>query len=773
LLAYIFRKKRLRSGQLPIILRALARRDVIGLLPTGAGKSISFLLPAFLTSGVTLVVEPIKALMDDQVDNLENFHIDKAISIHSGFDREERNEKLELLAKGETRIAYIAPERFQIKEFRQRLVQLAAQIPISFVVIDEAHCVSEWGHDFRTSYLDVGQVARDLSLHKGKPPPVLGLTGTASQIVLEDLIRELALDETLSADSIIVPTTFDRRELRYHIVDCPSEQKARYLVPALQQCAQRMGWEIDELVGKGSSGIVFCRHVNGLYGVFDVKNFVQSTLGERGLQGVDLYSGAKPRELNVPDEEWEPYKRGVHRRFKEGKLSMVVATQAFGMGIDKENVRFTVHYGIPNSLEALYQEAGRAGRDQKAAVCGIIFSEDDPETVDSLLAPVEWLDPTAQQSQGRNSKRKTAGDAERVLFFLEESFRSPSREVEHVETAFHKIQSSGLRSGEELAITWGSVSCDFSDQQTAEKAVYRLKILGIVQDYTVNFAGDALEVVIGTSNPEQVRERLNQYVRRYRGGNYSAHLRVSASRQFESPVHGNIYALIWFVYDEIERKRREAIKNINDAMRDAVRSSNPGETLRKDLLAYLEKSESSEAIQSLVHNVDARELPKWIALVLRVKTVAEARQLIGAVRRTAESFPGHPGLLVIQALATLYMDETRVSDAVRNLASAVTNLLQGYDADPAVVRQYSSEVAMAVHRLAPTAVDKLAIELAGYPNFEVFARGFYRIVGTPEARRLCALPMLRHILDSAEGFQRSHIDGEVNHVRWLEEVGRL
>jgi ATP-dependent DNA helicase RecQ len=221
-LSYIFRKEAFREGQWEAIERALQGKDSVVLLPTGAGKSIAFQLAAILLPGRCVVVDPLLALIDDQIDNLARAGINRCVGITRQIQSPaERQRVMEVFANGHYIYCYVTPERFQIDDFRRSLRTITATIPISLVAIDEAHCVSEWGHDFRTAYLNLGRIARDHCASDGLIPPIMALTGTASKIVLKDVQRELGIPEF---EAVITPKTFDRPELSFTILKALSSE---------------------------------------------------------------------------------------------------------------------------------------------------------------------------------------------------------------------------------------------------------------------------------------------------------------------------------------------------------------------------------------------------------------------------------------------------------------------------------------------------------------------------------------------------------------------
>lgn len=321
-----------RHGQREVIEATLAGRDVLGVMPTGQGKSLCFQFPATLSSGLTVVVSPLIALMKDQVDALRARGV-AAGAIHSGLGPAERDRLLQDMKLGRLRLLYLAPERLQHTWFIQHLRRAG----VCQLVVDEAHCISHWGHDFRPDYLRLGELRAQLDL-----PPCLALTATATPRVRQDIIEKLQL-----RDPLTVITGFRRPTLRFSVQVCAGkDDKRRGLERALGQ------------VHDGSV-IVYCATRR------QVEEVATTLRGSH--EAVGYYHAGLEDEL----------RRKIHDDFRSGSLRILVATNAFGMGIDKPDIRLVVHYDVPGSLEAYYQEAGRAGRDGKPAACLLLFHHSD------------------------------------------------------------------------------------------------------------------------------------------------------------------------------------------------------------------------------------------------------------------------------------------------------------------------------------------------------------------------------------------------------------
>lgn len=387
----IFRKVDFREKQTEIIMRALKGESVIALLPTGAGKSITYQLSTLLQNGMAVVVAPIKSLMKDQDDSLKAIGISASTFINSMIAPEERRRNTALLKKGCFKFVFVSPERFIIPEFRNALndIRSEGRVQFAYAVVDEAHCVSEWGHEFRTAYLRLGANMRKYCCTRWKKLPLLALTGTASFEVLEDVKRELDLGQ--ERDITVQPKSMQRANLHYRVVtpvhvglSLNSEErdfrnaigaiKQRFLPTVLGDIMHTLhdASVIEFVERKRGSGLIFCPHKTGSHGVIDVVDEVLKREYERVVATFDYYHGASGESEHRDQEETRLVQ--VQDKFKQDDLRILACTKAFGMGIDKGDIRFTLHFNIPQSLEAFYQEAGRAGRDGKDAQCWVMYS---------------------------------------------------------------------------------------------------------------------------------------------------------------------------------------------------------------------------------------------------------------------------------------------------------------------------------------------------------------------------------------------------------------
>ncbi|MFZ2478570.1 MAG: RecQ family ATP-dependent DNA helicase, partial [Bifidobacterium adolescentis] len=348
-----------RPGQSGIVSAILTGHDVLGVMPTGAGKSICYQIPAAILPGVAIVISPLISLMRDQVDALNDVGLPAAF-INTTQTPDEQDLVFAQALSGQIKLLYVAPERLETERFRN----FAVRVPISLVAVDEAHCVSQWGQDFRSSYLGIGEFIAGLPTR----PTVAAFTATATERVRRDIVSILGLH----TPSITV-TGFDRPNLYFDVISMPRKDKASWV-------ASYIASHPDE------SGIVYCATRKETEALAAALNHTVPALrGAAGGSAADSVMRDGPVAVAYHGGMPANVRNQAQRDFVTDAVPVVVATNAFGMGIDKSNVRYVIHHNMPESIEAYYQEAGRAGRDGEPSRCTLLWNESDIVTRRRLL----------------------------------------------------------------------------------------------------------------------------------------------------------------------------------------------------------------------------------------------------------------------------------------------------------------------------------------------------------------------------------------------------
>jgi len=654
LLYYIFRKDSFMDGQWDAIQRSIDGMDSIVLLPTGGGKSIAFQLASLLRPGPCIVIDPLIALINDQIDNLRSMGIDRVIGITSQLSQEEKIDALKAFSRGHYLFCYVAPERLQMEDFREALRAVTTISPISVIAIDEAHCVSEWGHDFRTSYLNVARNARKFCEHKGRVPPLLGLTGTASRSVLKDLQRELDIEDF---DAVITPKSFDRPELGFQVVHCSSSEKNARLKGFLGSLPELFGVSHNTFFQpRGSdsmAGLIFFPHVNGEFGVSTGYQELRQIVSDSGL-----YSGSAPK--GIDKDQWNDLKSAFAERFKHDELTLLICTNAYGMGIDKPNIRYTVHTNLPRSIEAFYQEAGRAGRDRKNSVCLLIVSNDNPARTNKLLDPTTPLSEIA-----RITKEVGWGESDdivRMMFFHVNAFKGAQEEVQSVRNLIRELGDLRQMRSETISYTRDT-------RQEREKAVHRLVILSVIDDYTTDYSHEEIKVRLSGADKETILEGYIKYVSAYNrrlAANLEDLAREKLHLEYSDFLDFILQQLINFLYNTVELGRRRSLAE----MLQASSSGNSGEDIRQHILNYLELGEYSDLLEKAMDRAD--DLPLVIEeIIADIATPNDAAEIRGQTARLLESYPDNPALLFVRSLSEILCRDCDEQIALDNLNAGI------------------------------------------------------------------------------------------------------
>ena len=573
-LRYLFGYERFRPGQAGVIRKALARNATLGILPTGSGKSLCYQMACLLQPCVSFVVCPIISLIQDQELNARQAGLCRVGRIDSQMESSQKNEILERFGKGFYQFIWISPERFQMKDFREQLCGVGV---FGYSVIDEVHCLSEWGHDFRVSYLKLYD-----TMQMCCPGAVtLALTATASKNVLEDLLSELHITRA----NVQTSPSLDRPELTYHIIKTSEPERADTLWRVLDEVndvfREREGVSsIFEANGDDSiCGIIFCNTKGGLRQSACCHGVV-SLLKEKDVKADEYHSGREGERSRIQQE------------FLDNKFTVMAATKAFGMGVNKKNVRYTIHDGLPWSIEAFYQEAGRAGRDEtrNESECYIVFSdESDPALVKKVFARDTTID------EIREAQSHLDGDLETLLYLWCGNHEDISIERRVVLEVFKELMHRRDRNG--MAVVEGDLVDTIMRRDGeifkavnartrrrgmvkvhigTQDALYKLALLGIVKDWTVDYRGRGYcEVVVGeidSSSEGYVKQSLEEYIGRHdplfsfdsKLPQHQHYVEMYESAPAGNKLVGLIDVLLQWTNDHIVFNRRQAVKNMLD-----------------------------------------------------------------------------------------------------------------------------------------------------------------------------------------------------------------
>lgn len=682
----IFRKEDFRPGQLPILNRALQLKSVIGLLPTGGGKSLTYQLAAMLQPAVTLVVDPLKGLMKDQYDGLLNTGIDCISYINSDITKnfkEGRRRELALTGS-QVQIMFLSPERLSIHRFRNVLRSMRESgVYFAYGVIDEVHCVSEWGHDFRLAYLHLGRNLFNYVLPKkveGKDNHIslFGLTATASFDVLADVQRELSGTNafSLEEDATVRYENTNRLELQYNVVevdakdiqkskevDCLKENTLLEVIDdATRKIVEIQNEDAVETIKKrfierenlmdsdkvshiyhtdlsvdvesdwynrtytDTAGIVFCLRANREYkaNVYNSVPTVETTLRNHGVRSISTYKGGVDT--------------ACQDSFLKGGTNIMVATKAFGMGIDKSNVRMTFHLNYPGSLESFVQEAGRAGRDKKMALATIMYS---PEKfwVKNVKTD-KWQDfsadyinnkffydsnflgeafelyvmellinklhvkisneefygidkPCIANSQGIVKFIKRYNKGQILTYYI--SYKENEQILDEYNQylyanqmpVFNTLNAKKLKTNRGFSYIRDYGSAVYKD--AIQKAIYRMCIIGLIDDFTEDYSEQTFRITTVCQEDTEYYERLSSYYRKYYSTERveSMMTEVRTLAKTEGVIMACLKHLTSFIYKSIAEKRARGILDMEQFCNLAISSKQDWKETNEELKDFI------------------------------------------------------------------------------------------------------------------------------------------------------------------------------------------
>ena len=733
LLKNLFGHDEFRTGQMPILKNILNRADTIGILPTGTGKSLCYQLPALLQPGVNIVVVPLISLMQDQKRVMESKGITRVSYISSALKGDEKNRIVTEFKAGKYQFMVVSPERLQNAEFREALGEINATLKFSTAVIDEVHCLSEWGHDFRVSYLRLIP-----TIKKYCPKAcLLGLTATASQAVLEDLKAEFGND----GSGIKALQSMDRDELVFHRLTVTSNKERDEEI--LKLIKENDGVYTANGVEKNAVGLIFCQRVKPTkHKDSPACEIIWSWLcGEAYLsERVEKYHG------QLKDDE--KAQRQAH--FMEKNFSgLMVCTTAFGMGIDKENIKYTIHASLPKSIEAFYQEAGRAGRDKDKSTKAHCYIIHKPETVAAQVIE-KIFDKNTSIAERKKLCSKLNSDLGTVMYFLNLDkdpledecdkilkilaeleaatsegdrkvldFDNEATSYENAKVVFERLQRLGaieswqaedtapnvksvhvgkidLLSVKKVSFTnrhqqrilddlrGGRREFIFSENfslQVRQMALYKLTLLGIVRDWTIeydNLKSGRLYVDYAGIDLERVKESLLKYIHKH-----DVEFSLDGKQTRYTPYYESVAAapnelstwlllLITWTNNEIIYNRLQSAKNMLDYCAEDVSD----EVFRQKINDYFKYTEKTVLFDAIVQQ------PLDYKIWFEVLKGGNAETLLNSLLRYLESYGNNTGLNYLCGILRLSCGEFEGTDGEWRLTDSLQNVKESFsDAD--------------------------------------------------------------------------------------------
>lgn len=569
-LFFIFKFNSFREGQIDIISNFLNGRNTIGVLPTGAGKSLTYYFSVILQPKISLVIAPILALMKDQIDKLEHvFNLKYVTTISSMSDDNET--RLQLFRDTRRMFTLVSPERLQDENFRGALVKLSNEESIGSIILDEVHCLSEWGHDFRPSYLMLSTTLSTFAPNA----KYLGLTATASINVVKDIMVELRVR---SGKDVKFVKKLKRENLTFKIKKFDSdfnisEDIKEFLVKG--QLKDSSFVNVEKRGEKSNCGIVFCltKSAKKATGTEFIRNTLLPYIPTTGIFDGD----------NKADQD----------AFMNNEKTLLVATKAFGMGIDKPNIRFTIHAGMPSSREAFYQEAGRAGRDLAPSYCYLISGNADNETnrdriiqeALSLRTSITRLKEISAQSYKLLGK----SDIATHIYFLAKDLEEPADETSGLVSLYNEINLAVTNSKVFIYKKLG-VSFTGNDRSIYEKYFVQMQKLGIVNNYTIRYRNNLIDFTVSIhhlyNQIDHLKEKAIEYLKLYDLNNplIQEIQRITSINELSKMV---MMLRKWY-HDTFTRTKREQLANIHSFINRHTQSTS--DVIQEELEQFFDLS---------------------------------------------------------------------------------------------------------------------------------------------------------------------------------------
>ena len=802
----LFRKERFRNGQLPILTRALSNLSVIGLLPTGSGKSLTYQLAAMLQPGITIVIDPLVSLMKDQYDGLIHNGIDSCTFINSTVANKGKRE--EMMERSMVQFLFLSPERLCVRGFRNRLRNMHdLHVYFAYGVIDEVHCVSEWGHDFRFTYLHLGRNLYNYVLPKQKKDrpqnlSLFGLTATASFDVLADVERELSGNGAfpIDSDAIVRYENTNRLELQYHVINIDGAS-----------CYSK--WDVYKTKNDMLSGIMAksVEYLNELHEPDNISQIKQRFIAREGITDEKMMREINQTDLHVTvNENWYeekpntaaaivfcPHRRGSigvndtlsnvgiasslsssfgnkyvsryiggdilteQERFLSGETSIMVATKAFGMGIDKPNVRFTYNVSFSGSLEAFVQEAGRAGRDRKMALATILycpkqFMEQNPRTRLMENIPVDYgvhkfffdnnfigedfekmimyylltqtvMDVTDEEcSETSDIRHKQVSGfmeellatkiGDRLVSYISYSPEINQESVSKINIWLSKRNYPVLVFKDSRDVKQGEVEF----VATIEKAIYRMCCVGIIDDYTRDYQNQQFRIVTQRKSDEEYFRHLKLFLMRYYTDERSdIEMRKAFTYKGQNAMQKCLGYITEFVYNKIATKRERAIRDMETFCEQAISSGT--DWIREDYVTELGEP------YSLTKDSEYGKLSSYDLLFRYMNVVDDKivgssgspkdniRHLQGAVRLIRRALTdSNPTLDFLNVFCLLYLDVQDNRNLYRELRDSFVNGYKEFKSRATNYDEFYKNMALFIKTLK----DKNAITEEKIPELE-------------------------------------------------------
>lgn len=739
----LFRKQDFWPRQREIISKTLELHSVLGVLPTGGGKSLIYQYSALMQPGFCIVIEPIRSLMKDQHEELSDLQID-SIYINSDLEREEKSTRLNRFIAGESLFLLMSPERMQMPRTKIDLLYMSNQRRYaSYFVIDEAHCVSEWGHDFRPGYLSLAKNAVDCFKTKfGKPLPLIALTATASLDVQHDVQKEMTMQGSLPPE--IVTDPIRRQEIDYYFLrtsDKHEELDKLFSSLTNESC--------QAPISKENAALVFCTYKKGLTGVFGSRNdgFYYSLKRRYDDHiGVGYFSGADEKDAQVSVEEMNNYQN----LFKRSQIGIMVATQAFGMGFNKPNIRYSFHVDLPKSIESFVQESGRIGRDKTSSnsyllfnesdrifksqlmnkshvseeLAAIIFkeifgikSEENKLDIRKLISGIDYYskwpkDPEHKRiyfnqiikedndiNHANNNNRACYFDLvvkrlvndpkkpvdnglfEAVRFALQHStiltdilvpFKKRSLldiiKFNNSLVYHHKISKylmfNSLKNNPDYCQYARNIELEINFdevQKQCEFVLYRLQLLGVIENYSNNYSSGDFEVEFKVPDIDTIIKIYEAYLEKYRSKAF-VHRRITALKDMLGSE--DLFDHYSCIFDDLSGFFDENIqKKRNQALQEMYQTADLGKKKSKEEIRdLLDHYFNSKFISDLTTDTDGGKEEKWETLLKYINEVADPangsrienlEHMEGACSRLLQEYPDNYVLLILRSLTLL------------------------------------------------------------------------------------------------------------------------